>query len=45
MNAAERRLLTYAAFAHALTHIVELTFPALLTRIEDDFGREGTSDA
>jgi predicted MFS family arabinose efflux permease len=38
MNAAERRLLTYAAFAHALTHIVELTFPALLTRIEDDFG-------
>lgn len=38
MNAAERRLLTYAAFAHALTHIVELTYPALLTRIEDDFG-------
>jgi len=38
MNAAERRLLTYTAFAHALTHIVELTFPALLTRIEDDFG-------
>ena len=38
MNAAERRLLTYAAFAHALIHTVELTFPALLTRIEDDFG-------
>ncbi len=38
MNAAERRLLTYAAFAHALTHIVELTYPALLSRIEDDFG-------
>jgi predicted MFS family arabinose efflux permease len=38
MNAAERRLLTYAAFAHALTHIVELTYPALLTRIEEDFG-------
>jgi len=38
MNAAERRLITYAAFAHALTHIVELTYPALLTRIEDDFG-------
>jgi predicted MFS family arabinose efflux permease len=38
MNAAERRLLTYAAFAHGLIHVVELTFPALLTRIEDDFG-------
>ncbi len=38
MNAAERRLITYAAFAHALTHIVELTYPALLTRIEEDFG-------
>jgi MFS family permease len=38
MNAAERRLITYAAFAHALTHVVELTYPALLTRIEDEFG-------
>jgi predicted MFS family arabinose efflux permease len=38
MNAAERRLITYAAFAHALVHISELTYPALLTRIEDDFG-------
>jgi len=38
MNAAERRLITYTAFAHALTHIVELTYPALLTRIADDFG-------
>ncbi len=38
MNPSERRLITYAAFAHALIHIVELTYPALLTRIEDDFG-------
>ena len=38
MNAAERRLITYTAFAHALTHTIELTYPALLTRIEDDFG-------
>lgn len=38
MNASERRLITYAAFAHALVHIIELTYPALLTRIEDDFG-------
>jgi predicted MFS family arabinose efflux permease len=38
MNAAERRLITYAAFAHALTHTIELTYPALLTRIEEDFG-------
>jgi len=38
MNAAERRLITYAAFAHALIHVVELTYPALLTRIADDFG-------
>ena len=38
MNAAERRLLTYTAFAHALIHIIELTYPALLTRIADDFG-------
>ncbi|MEE8346357.1 MAG: MFS transporter [Dehalococcoidia bacterium] len=38
MNAAERRLITYTAFAHALIHVVELTYPALLTRIEADFG-------
>ncbi len=38
MNAAERRLITYAAFAHALVHVIELTYPALLSRIEDDFG-------
>jgi predicted MFS family arabinose efflux permease len=38
MNAAERRLITYAAFAHALTHSAELTYPALLSRIEADFG-------
>jgi MFS family permease len=38
MNAAERRLITYTAFAHALIHIIELTYPALLTRIEEDFG-------
>lgn len=38
MNAAERRLISYTAFAHALVHITELTYPALLSRIEDDFG-------
>ncbi len=38
MNAAERRLITYAAFAHALVHVIELTYPALLTRIAEDFG-------
>ncbi|MDO8613229.1 MAG: MFS transporter [Dehalococcoidia bacterium] len=38
MNAAERRLITYTAAAHALVHIIELTYPALLTRIADDFG-------
>src|SRR3989304_9250563 len=38
MNAAERRLITYAAAAHAVVHITELTYPALLTRIGDDFG-------
>jgi predicted MFS family arabinose efflux permease len=38
MNAAERRLITYTAAAHALVHITELTYPALLTRIADDFG-------
>lgn len=38
MDAAERRLVGYAAAAHALTHIIELTYPALLSRIEEDFG-------
>src|SRR3990170_242513 len=38
MNAAERRLISYTAAAHALVHITELTYPALLTRIADDFG-------
>ena len=38
MNVAERRLITYTAAAHAVVHITELTYPALLTRIEDDFG-------
>ena len=38
MNAAERRLITYTAFAHALVHAIELTYPLLLTRIEEDFG-------
>ncbi len=38
MNAAERRLITYTAFAHALVHVIELTYPALLTRIAEDFG-------
>ncbi len=38
MNAAERRLLTYTALAHSLTHIIELTYPVLLTRIAVDFG-------
>ncbi len=33
MNAAERRLITYTASAHALVHVIELTYPALLTRI------------
>ena len=38
MNAAERRLITYTASAHALVHVIELTYPALLTRIAEDFG-------
>lgn len=38
MNSAERRLLGYAAAAHALVHAMELTYPALLTDIEADFG-------
>ncbi len=38
MNPNERRLIGHVATAHALVHIMELTYPALLTRIEDDFG-------
>lgn len=30
--------MTYIAGAHGLVHIMELTYPALLSRIEDDFG-------
>ena len=38
MNTEERRLIAYAAAAHSLIHIIELTYPALLSRIEDEFG-------
>ncbi len=38
MTPAERRLIAYAASAHGLVHIMELTYPAVLSRIEDDFG-------
>jgi len=38
MNPAERRLIGYTAAAHATVHLLELTYPALLTRIEADFG-------
>ncbi|HEY5639865.1 MAG TPA: MFS transporter [Dehalococcoidia bacterium] len=38
MNPDERRIITYIAMAHGLAHILELTYPAMLTRIEDDFG-------
>lgn len=38
MDPAERRLIAYAAAAHSLTHIIELTYPVLLSRIESDFG-------
>ncbi|TMB99817.1 MAG: MFS transporter [Chloroflexi bacterium] len=38
MNPQERRLIGYAALAHGSAHIIEFTYPALLTRIEDDFG-------
>ena len=38
MTPAERRLIAYAATAHGLVHVMELTYPALLSRIEDDFG-------
>ena len=38
MNAAERRLISYIAAAHGLVHVMELVYPALLSRIEEDFG-------
>ncbi|HEU4758384.1 MAG TPA: MFS transporter [Dehalococcoidia bacterium] len=38
MNPVERRLIGYTAAAHGLVHIMELTYPALLSRIEHDFG-------
>lgn len=38
MNPDERRIITYIAMAHGLAHILELTYPAMLSRIEDDFG-------
>ncbi len=38
MNPSERRLIGHIAAAHALVHVMELTYPALLTRIEADFG-------
>jgi len=38
MNPTERRLIGHVAAAHALTHIIELTYAVLLTRIQDDFG-------
>lgn len=38
MNPPERRLLAYTSAAHGLVHMAELTYPALLSRIGDDFG-------
>ncbi len=38
MNPDERRIIGYITAAHALVHVMELTYPALLSRIEDDFG-------
>jgi predicted MFS family arabinose efflux permease len=38
MNPEERRLISYTAAAHGLVHVMELTYPALLSRIEADFG-------
>ena len=38
MNPAERKLISYIAAAHALTHITELSYAVLLTRIQEDFG-------
>ena len=37
MNPGERRIITYIALAHGLAHILELTYPVMLSRIEDDF--------
>ena len=38
MNPDERRIMTYIATAHGLAHILELTYPAMLTRIAAEFG-------
>jgi MFS family permease len=38
MNPAERRIMTYIGLAHGLTHILELTYAAMLTRIAVEFG-------
>jgi predicted MFS family arabinose efflux permease len=38
MNPAERRIIAYVAMAHGLVHIMELCYPVLLSRIEEDFG-------
>ena len=38
MNPDERRIMTYIAMAHGLTHILELTYAAMLTRIAAEFG-------
>ena len=38
MNLAERRLIAYTTLAHALVHTIEVTYAALLVRIQLDFG-------
>ena len=38
MNPNERRIMTYVGMAHGLTHILELTYAAMLTRIAAEFG-------
>jgi len=38
MNPDERRIMTYIGMAHGLTHILELTYAAMLTRIAVEFG-------
>ena len=38
MNPDERRIMTYIGMAHGLTHILELTYAAMLTRIAAEFG-------
>ena len=38
MNPDERRIMTYIGLAHGLTHILELTYAAMLTRIAVEFG-------